>query len=255
MAVSINDVYQKVLTLANKEQRGYITPQEFNLLADHAQKEIFEQYFYDLNQFNRLHGNSTGHSDMLDILEAKISAFELWAVNPNTDLANNFGDINLETNFPDLHKIVEVRVNYDDGTGYHVAEEMTTKEFRKYEDSPLTISSTNRPVYIHYFNNYDRIKIYPFPPQNTYTSSSGVTSDDIRISYIRKPSKPNWGYVVVQEKALYDPNNSVDFQLHRSDEGELVYKILKLAGVNLKSQEVVQVGQTLEQTQIQQEKI
>ena len=40
--VNINSVYQKVLTLLNKEQRGYLTPQEFNLLADRAQNEIFE---------------------------------------------------------------------------------------------------------------------------------------------------------------------------------------------------------------------
>ena len=52
--ISIDTVYQKVLALANKEQRGYITPQDFNLFADQAQKEIFEQYFYDLNQFRRL---------------------------------------------------------------------------------------------------------------------------------------------------------------------------------------------------------
>ena len=57
MAVSINNVYQKVLAIANKEQRGYITPQEFNLFANQAQMEIFEQYFYDLNQFSRILGN------------------------------------------------------------------------------------------------------------------------------------------------------------------------------------------------------
>ncbi len=43
MAVNIDTVYQKVLSLANKEKRGYITPQEFNLYADHAQKKIIEQ--------------------------------------------------------------------------------------------------------------------------------------------------------------------------------------------------------------------
>ena len=30
MAVSVDRVYQTVLALANKEKRGYITPQEFN---------------------------------------------------------------------------------------------------------------------------------------------------------------------------------------------------------------------------------
>jgi hypothetical protein len=46
--VNIDDVYQKVLTLSNKEQRGYITPQEFNLMADRAQKEIYNGYFHDM---------------------------------------------------------------------------------------------------------------------------------------------------------------------------------------------------------------
>ena len=52
--VNIDTVYQKVLAIANKEQRGYITPQEFNLFADQAQLDIFEQYIYDINQFEKL---------------------------------------------------------------------------------------------------------------------------------------------------------------------------------------------------------
>ena len=60
MAVSIDSVYQKVLALANKEQRGYITPLEFNLLANQAQDIIFEQYFYEIKQWNDSgSGNST----------------------------------------------------------------------------------------------------------------------------------------------------------------------------------------------------
>ena len=43
--VNVDTVYQKVLALANKEQRGYITPQEFNLMANKAQLEIFDSYF------------------------------------------------------------------------------------------------------------------------------------------------------------------------------------------------------------------
>ena len=41
MAVSIDTVYQRVLAIANKEQRGYLTPQEFNLLCNQAQMDIF----------------------------------------------------------------------------------------------------------------------------------------------------------------------------------------------------------------------
>lgn len=77
MAVNIDTVYQSVLALANKEQRGYITPLEFNLLASKAQREIFEQYFYDINKFNKMPGNSTEFSDMLYILEEKIAPFRV----------------------------------------------------------------------------------------------------------------------------------------------------------------------------------
>ena len=52
MAVDINRVYQKVLALLNKEQRGYLTPQEFNLLADRAQNEIYEAYFHKARNSN-----------------------------------------------------------------------------------------------------------------------------------------------------------------------------------------------------------
>ena len=74
--VNIDNVYQKVLAIANKEQRGYITPQEFNLFADQAQMDIFEQYFYDINQFNRIPGNDTEYADMLTLLEEKIAIFK-----------------------------------------------------------------------------------------------------------------------------------------------------------------------------------
>ena len=75
MAISINTVYQRVLAIANKEQNGYLTPQEFNVFANLAQTEIFEQYFYDTNQYGRVSGNSKEYSDMLNILDEKIIPF------------------------------------------------------------------------------------------------------------------------------------------------------------------------------------
>ena len=76
MAVNIDTVYQRVLAFANKEQRGYITPQEFNLFANQAQMEIFEQYFYDINQATRTLGNEYVYADVEDMLEEKLQIFE-----------------------------------------------------------------------------------------------------------------------------------------------------------------------------------
>jgi hypothetical protein len=61
MAVNVNTVYQTVLYLLNKEQRGYVTPAEFNSVADMVQKEIFNSYFPDGNQVNRQNQNNTNN--------------------------------------------------------------------------------------------------------------------------------------------------------------------------------------------------
>ena len=73
--VNIDTVYQTVLALANKEQRGYITPQEFNLFARQAQMDIYENYFYDLNQSKRLPGHKENESDLSSIIYDKLSNF------------------------------------------------------------------------------------------------------------------------------------------------------------------------------------
>ena len=109
MAVNINTVYQKVLAIANKEKRGYLTPQEFNLFADQAQKEIFEQYFYDLNQFKRVSGNTSEYSDMVDYLEDKISFFQ--DVDSPVTVGVN-GNIQFSAFIYDIYRLTQVSVKY-----------------------------------------------------------------------------------------------------------------------------------------------
>ena len=71
MAISIDTVYQRVLAIANKEQRGYVTPQEFNLMANQAQMSIFESYFYDKNARDRVdpEANKPGWAEVEDVSE------------------------------------------------------------------------------------------------------------------------------------------------------------------------------------------
>ena len=41
----INQVRNTVLTILNKENRGYVTPEQFNQYADYAQQLIFDNMF------------------------------------------------------------------------------------------------------------------------------------------------------------------------------------------------------------------
>ena len=57
------------------------------------------------------------------------------------------------------------------------------------------------------------------------------------------PSLVYWGYVVINEKAVHDPDRSRNFDLHYSEQADLVAKILKLAGISLEDQELYQAQQ------------
>ena len=74
------------------------------------------------------------------------------------------------------------------------------------------------------------------------------------VSYIKKPNAPKWGYVVVNDKALYNLDSSTDFELHPAEESELIYRILAFAGVALEKLQLTQVAGNAAVAQIQQEK-
>jgi len=235
MAVSVDTVYQRVLTLANKEQRGYITPQEFNLLANQAQMEIFEQYFFDIAAFNKVAGNTQEFSDQLSVLYEKIGEFEVdqgdgW-MTVNMAPINNI--LNIPWNL--IYKLGTVRV---DG---NQVELLNHKDFNAAMLSPLTAPSISRPIC-----TTSALGLKVATAANQFATPG--TGANMSISFMMRPPRIEWAYVIVNDKALYNDNIAIDFELHSSEETELVYKILKLAGINLKAQEVVQVGQTLEQT-------
>ena len=254
MAVSIDGVYQKVLALANKEQRGYITPQEFNLFADHAQREIFEQYFYDLDQFQRAPGNDVTYSDRVTNVENKISYFKRYDQNVSS-ITGGFGDVMLEDHEEDIYKLIALRLSYKAGERLYVAEEMQVgSEVFLYEDSPLARNTKKRPIYWKrmYLGKGISLRIYPRPQiSDPYDPS---VDGMVLVSYIKTPVKPNWSYNVINDKPLYNSTNGVDFELHASEETELVYRILTLAGVAIEKPQLVQTAASLGAGQIQQEK-
>ena len=76
MAINVNNVYQTVLLILNKEQRGYMTPDEFNKTATQVQLDIFEQYFDDLNQQLRVPQADYDYTDRQINLDDQISTFK-----------------------------------------------------------------------------------------------------------------------------------------------------------------------------------
>ena len=239
--VNINEVYNIVLTITNKDNRGYITPEEFNNLADQAQNEIFESYFNKQLMYEAGVAITTDFSDPVLLTSEKINVFYATST---LSLSNNAWT--LPSN---LYKIGIVSVNGVDA-------DLTSHKDLKYINlSPLTAPVATQPVYTI---NGNTIKVYP----------SSITSG-VSLEYLKKPNKPKWGYLMptalqvaagvpnkpIYDSTIFDPSvddygataKSLNFELHASEKNELVYKILTLSGVTIKQADIAGFGQAKEQ--------
>ena len=217
--ISIDTVYQKVLAIANKEQRGYITPQEFNLFADKAQLEKFDSYFHDFKTAYHKPKTDMIHSDEIEMLEEKIAYFETTF---STTIGQDFNMVGLPSNVYMIQSVTRF--------GYPV-EPVTQNEINYIQTGhPLLNPPWHRSIYVLKSNT--SLALYPVP----------VAETELSIIYYKKPITPKWGYVVVKDRALYNSTSSVNFALHWSEEEWLVSRILQLAGVAIMKGEVVQIG-------------
>lgn len=227
--ISVDKVYQKVLAILNKENRGYMTPQEYNLLANQAQLEIFEQYFYDLNQYNRRGEINNEYGNIVKNIKEKIDLFKI----ENYNLAISSGKYTLPSN---LYRLGTVQYNNNE------VEAISTNEYIYINKSPLTKPTITYPVYVR---EGTVIAVYP----------SDITST-IQCSYIKKPLEVNWTYFEVNGTALYNSAaaDHQNYELHPSEETTLVNKILTYAGLVIKQADVIQVADAKENKKITQEK-
>ena len=189
MAVNVDTVYQRVLAIANKEQRGYITPQEFNLLANQAQMDIFEQYFYDISQHGRRPGNETEYSNVTDLLQEKLMPFQQR--HQQVTVGTTAGVGTLPTDVYRLGSIVRLSGYLDATTGEKTLSELSEKDYLEINASPLTRPSTKRPVFVR--DSATTIRIYPsdiapasFTEAAIINNSTTITLGDFATGNISK---------------------------------------------------------------------
>jgi hypothetical protein len=76
MAINVDQVYKTVLLIINKEQRGYLTPNEFNKLATQVQLDVLDNYFETLNQQIRVPQNESEYGNRYKTVQEKLDAFK-----------------------------------------------------------------------------------------------------------------------------------------------------------------------------------
>jgi hypothetical protein len=207
--------------LQHKHSKKY---SQINKIATQAQQEIFTEYFDELNQLLRQPQTSLAYADRYALLDEKISLFKR-----NSVVSFNAGTtiIDVPTNVQELGTVI-----------YNNREVQRIQEYEVYttNESPLTAPTEFYPVY-----KYENKKLTLYPLTLTGT---GVT-----LNFLKYPDNVKWGFTIDNELGnyIYNPNNSVDFELHNSDQPLLIDKILGYAGVMSRDQLALQLSVSKEQ--------
>jgi len=240
MAINVNTVYTTVLSILNKEQRGYLTPYEFNQIATQVQLEIFEKFFEDYNQYIRMPKTDVEFASRMDHIREEFQVFE------ETDFADNTNPptSNVYDQPAGLHRFGSV--TYNKGVGSPEIEIVSAREYKQQTLSPLTKPSKNFPI-AKYQNN--KITVYP-------EVTSVYVSSDVTFNYIRKPADVVWAYGVNPTLGNYiwdgtpgfsltpviPTGGSVNFEISDSQQTEVIISILKYAGVIIRDPQIIQAA-------------
>ena len=228
MAINVDTVYKTVLLVLNQQQRGYMTPDEFNKVATQVQLNIFEKYEDDLNQQYRTPQNDTEYANRIKNIEENIQFFQKYINNASVAGAitgTNPFTIDL-TVVTDLYRLGSVIYKGEQLTQYAQRNEITQLLL-----SPLTQPTTNFPIYL-----YEEGKLYIYP-------TSIVAPDDINISYLKKPSDVVWAYGVgTLGQYEYNAGLSTNFELNVSEQTNVVSRILAYAGLIINDPTIIQAA-------------
>ena len=241
----INSVRNTVLAILNKNNYGYISPQDFNLFAKQAQLDIFDDYFYQYNQLiNRENSriSGTGYADVAKGYEEVIDLFSMTNTLTQSAL-NQYFLPSISTTGDDYYLINKVLCS-SGGVLLGEAEKVSNSKINLLNSSHLTSPNANFPAYTL---QGGLITIFP-------SSFNGAT--DIEAQYIRYPKAPNWTYInVVNGDPAFNQSAAdfQDFELSPDDETSLVFKILQYAGMSIRELQAAQFGAEQEQMEEQNE--
>jgi len=212
--MTIDEVYKFVKILANKENRGWIKPSEFNLLAKRAQLDVIK----DRVGLPSPDGIVNGYKEDAKLFD------ELRTV---ITFEDNLITTNAGYTLPDdyLH-FLSARFND------HEVDMVNPGDITRRRKSFLNPPSKEFPVGVM---NSGHIPLY--------TSSGGIQeSGNFKLTYIKEPTAPNWNFTTVNNVEVYNASNSTQLVLPESTHKEIAHRILSYLGVALREATIVEYG-------------
>lgn len=231
----INEVRNTVLAVLNKNNYGYISPSDFNLYAQNAQMEIFDEYFGSYNKAinaenARVSGTDYANMEkpLAELLETFLRIDNLVQVSA---LSNTYYYPSRITTGYDSYMINKVMCYSADGSSkLGEAEKVSNSKIDLLVESSLTSPTIKYPAYTL---NGNIITIYP-------STINGASS--VKGNYFTYPKTPKWTYIsLVNGEPAFDQSQPdyQDFELPNEDIYKLIMKILQYCGLSIRENEVV----------------
>jgi len=205
-----------------------MTPTEFSTIATQVQLEIFEKYFDDLNQQLRVPQADTDYADRQENIDEKIAIFKTFGEANYTTLGSlsyfTLPETDSYSSIVSFYRLGNVLYNDE-----KIVQRLDRHEFYYVNQSKLTRPTTKNPVYL-----YENEKLFVKPE----TINTGI-----KVDYVRKPSNVLWAFDTGNlGQYQYREIDSVDFEIHESEQSEVVLKILLYAGIVIRDPQIVQAA-------------
>ena len=218
--MTINEIYNAVKFFANKEQKGFVKPSEFNTLAQQAQQEVFNEKMDKIRKFKSAERTGTNYrasvEDPTDFLSEISNLFVDNTLGYNTS-TNLFNRISSDSYIEEIY--------YTNNSGKPTKVEIVSKHnINKLLRSNLIAPSVDYPVALL---KRDGIEVFP----------TSITSG-IKMSFYRILSSPVFGYVASGDDYVYNLSTSTQFELPESTHNDIIIKICKYIGINLRDAEL-----------------
>lgn len=238
MAIDVDKVYKTVLSILNKESRGFLTPEEFNKIGAQVQLDILDQHFYDYNRSVVKHNSGRAVDDYGNIpekLEEKIDPFY-----KTSNLALTAGELTIPS---DLYKVITITTT----DKLKEIEKINKKNLPYLLSSSYSVPSTSFPVY--------------YQTDTKFVTNPTLTGS-LTLQYVKTPADPVWAYTknastgaltfsTSTGSGVIPTTGKVDFDLHESDRVQLIIGILKYAGLVIADPNVIQAASAEENKTIQ----
>tara|TARA_R100001224_G_C4014968_1_gene147399 strand:- start:216 stop:974 length:759 start_codon:yes stop_codon:yes gene_type:complete len=248
--ISVIEVYNAVRELANKDQKGFVTPAVFNSFADVAQQNVFTDIFSNLVEAKALRmsqrdpgAGESVYRGVEDDLSEYIRDFRLQSSrDPNLT-----GDSNLFKKPEDFYKLISLRVDSDERTPIELiyrpdqmSHVLSSNLSSPTELFPVALVSKNLEVFPTDIASII-MTYYRYPYSRYPTNVMGSSKGDIDYS-----AAPRFSVGEIMTNGFYHPNISDcrDFDLPERFKGQVIAEICKMIGVRLRDNVLAQFGQT-----------